>query len=159
MRMSENVRSLFLFVLHPNLLFAITMSQTTICEYPFENGPDLYYDYFACSTVVDWSRFVTNECRQRFVGYEVQLVSGCEVKSYRTSIETFNFTDKSPGECSVSTSCFARIRAQAKDGSWSLYSSWIGISDTYKMVTGIILAYISSTIMNNVHLFTCSLCY
>lgn len=101
-------------------------------------GPELeiYYNYYNCSTVVDWSRFIPDDCREAAVAYEVQLMNGCK------SVTSQNFTTKEmlgliPGKCFGDTlTCYARFRAQLRDSSWSDYSHWIRLSSTYRMVQG-----------------------
>lgn len=123
------------------LLLFVASSRPDQCQrYPFWPSPEMYYDYHTCSTVIDWSNFIDKTCRENFVRYEVQLaVNGCTppYSTYITTNERFDLQYYIPGGCLADSNCYARVRAQLREGnSWSDYSPWIGLSNTFKMVQG-----------------------
>lgn len=100
-------------------------------QYPFQEEPEMYYDYHSCSTVLDWTRVLSNQCRGNIVDFEVQLIDECRRINFSTINTRINFTDYVPGSCLAETYCHVRISAKLNytDSSWSNYSPWIGISN------------------------------
>ena len=99
-------------------------------------GPEIKHDFYSCSVVMDWSRYATEDC-ERALGYQVQYINGCTsdyVSLDYTPNETFIFPNKIPGDCSVDTNCYARVRAKFGEAVWSRYSAWTTLSTAYEEV-------------------------
>ena len=123
------------------------------------SGPELYYIMREdiCSVIVDWSDDIminadSDRCEEDDISrYEVEVnfMSYCINKSrvFQT-VPTGTMYDLSAflsginvdSECESATSnCYrhqARIRAQLGNSSWSHYSTWTTVSNTYRTVRG-----------------------
>lgn len=99
-------------------------------------GPDIYYDFYGCSYVLNWSRNFPRMCKDVNTSYEVQFLYDCNNDSLRS--QTFNTTNEQFSipeqvlqqcfELPESTACYARVRAQMNEASWSEYSAWTNLS-------------------------------
>ena len=116
-------------------LFSDTRSQEQ-CRRPLEY-PEMYFDYRVCSTVFDWSSSIPDGCHGDFINYQVQFIENCNLQT-SSEIKALNsgFGDYSPGQCLADGNCYARVRAQLRDSSWTVYSTWTGLSITYRMFRG-----------------------
>ena len=121
-------------------------------------GPEIYYVQHEdiCSIIVDWSDDIMvsttrDSCEIDGVsGYEVEVnfMSSCINQSLHQTVligtmydfSTFLSRINVDSECSETSNCYrhrARVRAQLGDSSWSHYSTWTTVSNTYRTVQGI----------------------
>lgn len=123
-------------VFFSSLLWSV-MSKSCV-QYPFIEQPEMYYDYRSCSTVLDWTRVVSDQCLRDIVEFEIQLIEGCRITNFSTINTRINFSEYVPGSCLADNDCLARIKAKLNytDSSWSDYSPWIGISNKFQMFEG-----------------------
>ena len=114
------------------------MSESCV-QYPFIEQPEMYYDYRSCSTVLDCTRVVSDQCRRDSLEFEVQLIDGCRITNFSTINTRINFSEYVPGSCLADNDCHARIKVKLNytDSSWSEYSPWIGLSNKFQMFEGI----------------------
>ena len=115
---------------------AKSRSESRLCLQPLP-GPEVRYDLYACSIVLDWKQYITQDCRQSITDYEVQYINECtgdDLSQSRNQInhKGFEFPEKIPGECSVDTNCYVRMRFRLNDASWSKFSAWTTLSNNYE---------------------------
>lgn len=106
-------------------------------------GPEILHDFYSCSVEIDWLRYVTNDCKEKTLGYEVQYINGCTNSTLKHSYvnldEDFRLPDKIPGECFENNYCYVRIRTRFRSdpSSWSDYSAWTTLSNNFQAEKGI----------------------
>lgn len=124
------------------LLQAVFTTSSKRClQSPVKPNPEMYYDYRNCSvTVLDWSHFITDRCQEHFVQFEIQIMKGCnDTQSFITSKTVVRLdSNYISGRCSAySMQCYARLRGQFKNQTWSDYSKWATITaKDHTMVEG-----------------------
>ena len=99
-------------------------------------APEVDYDFYICSYVLDWSRNFPKICKEATTRYEVQFIYGCTNDSLHsqnfTTIQQLSIPDEVLKLCFATgdSNCYARVRAQLNDMSWSEYSAWATLSDS-----------------------------
>ena len=125
---------LFSVVLGPQM----AEGESINCLAPFP-GPEIQYDFYACSIILDWNRHTIQDCSAR--DYEVQYLTDCNNDGLRNMSqgdpqsdgENFQLPGKIPGECIMNTSCYVRMRFRLTiDASWSKYTAWTTLSNNYE---------------------------
>ena len=105
-------------------------------------GPEVDYDFYGCSYVLDWRRNFPKVCQEAKIRYEVQFVTGCTNDSLSFSDiteEKFSIPDEVLNGClgTGNSNCYARVRAEMSDTSWSEYSAWANIfNEQHETVQG-----------------------
>ena len=100
--------------------------------------PEMYFDYHSCSTVFDWSRSIPDGCRDDLVSFDVQFSKDCNTRTFSTVEEDLYRGEYSPGQCLADDDCYARVRGRLRDpgSSPTRYTTWTGLSHTYRMFYG-----------------------
>lgn len=95
-------------------------------------GPEILYNFYNCSAEIDWSRSVTEDCQNDAISYEVEFLMGCTNNTLKNfTNETMFLLNKNIGEY---FNCYARVRTQLRDDSWSNYSAWTSLSNTSETI-------------------------
>lgn len=113
-----------------------TRSESLDCFLP---SPDIQYDLYGCSIVLDWDQYITRDCQSeitRAIDYEVQYIDECAgrgdvINETNRLNEPFVLPEKIPGNCSMSTTCFVRMRIRFMNNTWSFFSAWTTLSSNY----------------------------
>ena len=101
-------------------------------------GPEIRYNFYACSIVLNWN--ITQDCGLSATGFQVQYLNECtrdgvsSVGRNQTHGESLTLPNKIPGECLMSTNCYARVRIRLNGTTWSKYSAWTTLSNNYEAI-------------------------
>lgn len=125
-------------VLHLTLFWSVSATSQN-CLHPFQQDPEMHFDYSCCSTVLEWTRISSDDCPKDINTVQIQFINGSAENLTRTSDKLFHFAINISGICLAYDNCFARIRVNYNDSSWSEYSDWIGLSSDYEVFEGIIV--------------------
>ena len=107
------------------------------CRFQPLPAPEIFHDFYRCSTVVDWRRYVSSACKSETVGYEVQYINGCSEDNLTTvceDMEMLSLPNLFPGECFEDNDCYVRVRTRLNEPnpSWSDFSAWTTLSSNFK---------------------------